>query len=305
MAFGCARATEIGSSVRFHGLSPGDQTFGLAWKDRGAQAGTDYGENVQNAHMNHSHLLAPLVLMACLAVLVAAVPAAQASDRHGTRGVQGQRSGDGRDGDKHSDGKGDNGQGNKDSGLGDKPIAGNSCAKRVRELKKVLAQLGYLPKANGKCMDEDDMWAIDAFQRQEQIKSGGKADRKTLKRLDKAERPKPRKGGAKDRLLVSLRRQVLYIVENDEVKRTISVASGRDGFNTPRGHYKIFRKEVNSFSNEFNVNLPWASYFHNGMAFHGGQVEPEPASHGCIRVPPKFAKEVYKNAPMGREVIVF
>lgn len=254
---------------------------------------------VQNARMVKWRISRAIVPVACLAAIVAASPAAQASKRHGSRPDQ-QR----HDGDKKRDG-GKKGHRDKGSDLGDKPIAGNSCAKRVDELKKVLAKLSYLPNANGGCMDEDDMWAIDAFQRQAQIRVTGKADRKTLKKLDKAERPKPRKGGANDRLLVSLRRQVLYIVEHDKVKRTISVASGRDGFNTPRGHYRIFRKERNSFSHEFNVNLPWASYFHNGMAFHGGDVEPEPASHGCIRVPPKFAREVYRGAPMGREVIVF
>ena len=268
-----------------------------------SQTGYSGREIVQNAQMKKRRLSRVIVLLACLAAIAAASPAAQASKRHGSRPDQ-QRD-DGDKGDKKRDG-GRRGHRDKGSELGDKPIAGNSCAKRVNELKKVLAKLSYLPKANGGCMDEDDMWAIDAFQRQEQIRVTGKADRKTLKKLDKAERPRARKGGANDRLLVSIRRQLLYVVERDKVRRTISVSSGRSGFETPRGRYKIFRKERNSFSNEFNVNLPWASYFHNGMAFHGSaDVQPRGASHGCIRVPPKFAKEVYKDAPMGREVIVF
>ena len=248
-----------------------------------------------------------LTLAACAATLVTAVPAAEASKRHGTRPDNSgdrDRDRDNDKGDKRGDRKG-HGKGDKDE-LSDKPIGAGSCAKVVRDLKKELAKQSYLPKANGGCMGEDEAWAIDAFQRNEGIKANGKANRKTLKRLEKAERPKPRKSGDNDRLLVSIRRQLLYIVEKDRVRRTLSVSSGRSGFDTPRGKYKIFRKERNSFSNEFNVNLPWASYFHNGMAFHGSDdVQPEGASHGCIRVPPQWAKEVYKKAPMGRQVIVF
>lgn len=241
-----------------------------------------------------------LAALSCAAFGLGPAPA-QANDRHGTHVDQSDRGHGQRGG--HDRGKR---RDKENAELGDKPIAGNSCAKRVRELKKVLAKLSYLPKANGGCMGVDEDWAVDAFQREEGLRPTGKADRKTIKRLVKAERPKPPKGGANDRLLVSIRRQLLYIVEHDRVRRILSVSSGRAGFETPRGHYKVFRKERNSFSNEFNVNLPWASYFHNGMAFHGSDdVQPQGASHGCIRVPPTFAKEVYKKAPLGREVIVF
>jgi len=249
------------------------------------------------------------LIVAALLTAVATTPPADASKRHGTRPGDAQGFGHGdRDGDgKDRRGGGKRGHKGHDKGsdLGDKPIGAGSCAKRVRELKKVLAKLTYLPKANGGCMGQNEEWGINAFQRQEGLRPTGKADRKTLKRLEKAKPPNARKNGEDDRLLVSLKRQVLYIIEHDHVRRTIAVASGRDGFNTPRGHYKVFRKERNSYSNQFNVNLPWASYFPNGMAFHGGDVEPGPASHGCIRVPPTFAKEVYKKAPMGRQVIVF
>jgi len=203
--------------------------------------------------------------------------------------------------------EGDGGSKDRDeSSLADKPIGAGSCAKRVRELKELLADLSYLPRANGSCMKEEEGFALTAFQKQEGIKVDGKADRKTLKRLVKAKTPDPGRGGDSDRLIVSLKRQVLYIIQGDEVKRTIAIASGRAGFSTPRGRYKIYRKERNSYSNEFNVNLPWASYFVRGIAFHSSNdVARRPASHGCIRVPPPFAREVYRDAPLGRQVVVF
>jgi L,D-transpeptidase-like protein/putative peptidoglycan binding protein len=245
---------------------------------------------------------------AAVLIAVALAAAAPAIAADGGKGDRGGRSGHADKGEKGGGGKGGGDKGDPDKGseLGDKPIGRGSCAKRVRELKQVLAKQSYLPKANGSCMGEDEGWAIDAFQRQEGLRPTGRADRKTVKRLARSERPKARKGGSGDRLLVSIRRQLLYIVEHDRVRRTVSVSSGRSGFQTPRGSYKIFRKERNSFSGEFNVNLPWASYFHNGMAFHGSaDVQPRGVSHGCIRVPPQWAREVYRKAPMGRQVVVF
>lgn len=245
--------------------------------------------------------IAPIALLSAALLVTAAAPGALASKRHGTRADE---RGDRDRGDDKRDRR-DRKRRDRDA-LGDKRIGAGSCAKRVRELKRALAKRSYLPKANGKCMGEDERWALDAFQREKGLRPTGKGDRKTLRKLVKSERPKPRKSGRNDRLLVSVGRQLLYIVEHDRVRRTISVSSGRSGFETPRGRYRIFRKERNSFSNQFNVNLPWASYFHRGMAFHGSEdVEPRGASHGCIRVPPKFAREVYRKAPIGRQVIVF
>lgn len=121
--------------------------------------------------------------------------------------------------------EGDGGSKDRDeSSLADKPIEDGSCAKRVRELKEVLADLSYLSRANGSCMKEEEGFALSAFQKQEGIKPDGEADRKTLKRLVKAKTPDPGKGGDSDRLVVSLKRQVLYIVKGDEVKRTIAIA---------------------------------------------------------------------------------
>ncbi len=196
----------------------------------------------------------------------------------------------------------------KDEGpaFGEKPIGGGSCANRVREFKRALAKLSYLPNANGSCMGAEEEFAIMAFQKQEDLSPDGEASRALLKKLADAKAPKARRGGDDKRLIVSLKRQVLYIVDGDKVERTIAIASGREGYRTPRGQYRIYRKERNSYSHQFNVNLPWASYFVRGIAFHSSNdVARRPASHGCIRVPPPFAREVYRLAPLQRQVIVF
>jgi lipoprotein-anchoring transpeptidase ErfK/SrfK len=67
----------------------------------------------------------------------------------------------------------------------------------------------------------------------------------------------------------------------------------------------VFRREKMSWSYSYSVWMPWAAYFNGGIAFHAsGDVPPHPASHGCVRVPGVFAKEVYDFARMGRLVKV-
>ena len=68
----------------------------------------------------------------------------------------------------------------------------------------------------------------------------------------------------------------------------------------------MFRKELKSWSVPFQVWLPYASYFNNGIAFHEyPDVPVYPASHGCVRVPAPEAPGVYRFAKLGTTVIVY
>ena len=74
---------------------------------------------------------------------------------------------------------------------------------------------------------------------------------------------------------------------------------------TPTGRYRVFRKELMSWSVPFSTWLPFASYFNNGIAFHEyPDVPPYPASHGCVRVPTPDSKRVYEFARMNTVVVV-
>ena len=58
-----------------------------------------------------------------------------------------------------------------------------------------------------------------------------------------------------------------------------------------------------SWSNQFHVWLPWASYVVGGDAIHSyPDVPGYPASHGCIRVPAPEARWVYHKAQIGTRV---
>jgi lipoprotein-anchoring transpeptidase ErfK/SrfK len=85
----------------------------------------------------------------------------------------------------------------------------------------------------------------------------------------------------------------------------VGVSTGKGSNATPPGSFKVFRKEVKSWSYPFQVWLPWASYFVGGIAFHEyPDVPTQAASHGCVRVPQYDAERLYRFAPVRTPVTV-
>jgi lipoprotein-anchoring transpeptidase ErfK/SrfK len=103
---------------------------------------------------------------------------------------------------------------------------------------------------------------------------------------------------------VDLSRQLLLVVSGGAVERVYSVSTGKRGYETPVGTFKVGRKELKSWSVPHQVWLPYASYFNGGVAFHAGTTEVAQASHGCVRVPSAFAREIYELLVPGTTVIV-
>jgi lipoprotein-anchoring transpeptidase ErfK/SrfK len=51
--------------------------------------------------------------------------------------------------------------------------------------------------------------------------------------------------------------------------------------------------------------MPWMQRIDGyGIAFHGGVNPGYPASHGCIRLPMKFAEKLYKLTSIGSKVVI-
>jgi peptidoglycan hydrolase-like protein with peptidoglycan-binding domain len=103
-----------------------------------------------------------------------------------------------------------------------------------------------------------------------------------------------------DRIEVDISRQVLFVIRDDAVTAVLPVSSGNGerywsanggpggGYvtaETPRGDYRLF-KHLSGWKKNYLGELykPW--YFTPYYAIHGsGRVPPEPASHGCVRIP--------------------
>ncbi len=176
----------------------------------------------------------------------------------------------------------------------------------VRALQQRLAELSFLPAdaVDGEA-GEQTRFAVLAFQKWEGLGRDGIAGPATQAALARAARPTPRAPGSGRRFEVLLDRQLVLYIEDGTVVRTLHVATGAAGFETPIGRFSVFRKEVNSWSVPYKVWLPWASYFVGGVAFHESpDVPAQPASHGCVRVPRYDAKWLYDHAPTGTVVTV-
>ncbi len=108
------------------------------------------------------------------------------------------------------------------------------------------------------------------------------------------------------RVVIDRLTQLLYVYRGDKLVGVTSVSSGKKGKETPLGLWKVFRKQVKGFSRKYdNAPMPYMQmYDEKGIAFHAGQNPGYPASHGCVRLPLKFAQKLYGLTRIGTEVII-
>lgn len=114
----------------------------------------------------------------------------------------------------------------------------------------------------------------------------------------------PKDGEAK--VVIDLMSQLFYVYRGDTLVGVATISSGKTGKETPLGYWKVFRKQVKGFSRKYdNAPMPFMQmYDEKGIAFHAGQNPGYPASHGCVRLPLKFAEKLYGLTRIGTEVIV-
>ncbi len=108
------------------------------------------------------------------------------------------------------------------------------------------------------------------------------------------------------RIIAVLDYQRLYVFDGEELVAFTTISTGKKGHETPTGVYNILQKEVEHYSNLYNnapmpfmQRLTW-----DGVAMHAGAIPGYPASHGCIRLPAKFAKFLFGVTKMAQEVII-
>lgn len=131
--------------------------------------------------------------------------------------------------------------------------------------------------------------------------SRGAANLKDLSALEKAVSDDP------VLMLVSLRQQTMRVYSGDTLVARSNVSTGMPGHRTPTGVFSVLEKKRRHHSNiysrapmPFMQRLTWS-----GIALHESHSVPEyPASHGCVRLPGKFAKQLFGYTDIGAHVIV-
>jgi lipoprotein-anchoring transpeptidase ErfK/SrfK len=134
-------------------------------------------------------------------------------------------------------------------------------------------------------------------------------------------------------IVINLGKQTAAFYKGEKLVGVSAISSGREGFDTPPGTYKISQRDLNHASNLYgdyvdaagnvvvqNVDvtkdacppglrfrgapMPYFMRITGGVGMHQGFLPGVPDSHGCIRMPEKMAKLFWDNAPLGTPVIV-
>jgi peptidoglycan hydrolase-like protein with peptidoglycan-binding domain len=156
-----------------------------------------------------------------------------------------------------------------------------------------------------------------AFQKVAGMERHGRVDQIVLERLATAQAPPPLiPGGGASRVEIDLPRQVLFLYENDNLNKILPVSSGTgqpycakgkcgDAI-TPPGAFRVdYFKPGWDDSPLGELYNP--VYFNpkEGIAIHGfPEVPPQPASHGCVRIPMAAAEWFHAKVPKGTPVYV-
>jgi len=106
--------------------------------------------------------------------------------------------------------------------------------------------------------------------------------------------------------IVNLETQRLILFRNGVPIAASTVSSGKTGHDTPTGVFTILQKAKEHYSKTYNnaampnmQRLTW-----KGIALHAGNLPGYPASHGCIRLPPKFSALLFGATSLGMTVVI-
>jgi hypothetical protein len=143
----------------------------------------------------------------------------------------------------------------------------------------------------------------------------------------------PDRHSGRPSIAVSLRAQEAYLYRGSHRVASSRISSGREGYRTPVGRFRVTRKDIDHRSSLYgdyvdasnrivraNVDsrrdrkpphshfvgapMPYFLEFSPGYGLHQGYLPGEPASHGCIRLPYWKARQFYSIAHIGTPVII-
>lgn len=96
---------------------------------------------------------------------------------------------------------------------------------------------------------------------------------------------------------IDLSERRLYLYVDGRLRDKWPVSTARKGYRTPTGSWKPTRLERNWHSRKYDwAPMPYSIFFYGGYAIHGTtdlKRLGRPASHGCIRLHPKHAAQLF------------
>jgi lipoprotein-anchoring transpeptidase ErfK/SrfK len=119
-----------------------------------------------------------------------------------------------------------------------------------------------------------------------------------------------------DLIEVSIEKQRLTAWDDGHIVHRFRISTGRPGYETPTGRFKVIVKIKNAWSRKWSVWMPWAMNWHGNYFIHqlphkdgssvniGASRLGHPDSHGCVRVGVGNAEMLFHWASVGTPVWV-
>ena len=121
-----------------------------------------------------------------------------------------------------------------------------------------------------------------------------------------AEATAPRAAGEPIMAIVSIKTQQVTLYDADGWILRAPVSTGVTGRETPAGVFAVLEKEKDHHSTMYDdawmPNMQRITW--NGIALHGGPLPGYAASHGCVRMPYRFAEKLFDKTWIGMRVII-
>ena len=138
--------------------------------------------------------------------------------------------------------------------------------------------------------------------------------------------------GGKPSIKISIKEQRAYFYKNGMLVGISQLSTGREGKNTPVGHFSVISKDkahASSMYGDFvdkadqvvkpnvavsdpkppgthfkGAAMPYYMQIAPGFGLHAGYLPGYPASHGCIRMPEFMAENFFKSVSVGTPVTI-
>jgi L,D-transpeptidase-like protein len=107
-------------------------------------------------------------------------------------------------------------------------------------------------------------------------------------------------------LTIDTANQIAFVFKGETLIGVTNISTGKKGHPTPLGFWTINWKRPMYRSKKYdNAAMPFMQNIDDkGIALHGGVTPGYPASHGCIRLPMTFAKQLYELTKPGNKVVI-
>ena len=104
---------------------------------------------------------------------------------------------------------------------------------------------------------------------------------------------------------MDLRLQTLSVFRAGHEIGSAIILYGTDGKATPSGVFPILQRAAQHRSTLYDADMPYMLRLTNdGLAIHASNVRAGATTHGCVGIPPRFAKLLFEQVRRGDLVAI-